>query len=115
MLTFKKFLCIINEDATVDKMVMDIQTAINNIDNQINIRTQPLLLQKNQLQKRLGPLLKKKQADDANAMKQQGQPEQQGNLNNTQQTSMKAGSTTTTPGSNGAATPGSIASANPIR
>ena len=86
-----------------------------NIDNQINIRTQPLLLQKNQLQKRLGPLLKKKQVEDANAMKQQGQtPQQQGN--NPQQAPMRAGSTTTTPGSNGVATPGTAtSSANPIR
>lgn len=115
MLTFKRFLCIINEDATIDKMVMDIQTAINNIDNQINMRTQPLLLQKQQLQKRLGPLLKKKQAEDANAMKQQGQP-QQSHPNDVQQNQMRASSTTTTPGSNGVATPGTAtSSANPIR
>ena len=51
MLTFKDFLSIINEDASVDKMVADIQTAIGNIDTQLNQRTQPLINQKIQLQK----------------------------------------------------------------
>ncbi len=106
MFTFKKFLSIIQEDANVDKMVMDIQTAISQLDTQINQRTQPLVAQKQNLQKRLVPLLKQKeQADQREGKAQQINQQQQ------QQTMQHPGSnTTTTPGSSGAATPGGGAS-----
>jgi len=109
MLTFKKFLSIIDEDVAIDKMVIDIQTAISQIDNQINQRTQPLLAQKQQLQRRLGPILKKKQQEDAKTAKEQ--PQQGTN----QQNPMLARTATTTPGSPGAATPGSMATSAPTR
>jgi K+-sensing histidine kinase KdpD len=104
--TLKKFLSIIEEDANVDKMVMDIQSALSQLDNQINQRTQPLLVQKQNLQKRLTPLLKKKEQDDLRMGK-----EQQVNAQQQQQTMQPPGSnTTTTPGSAGTATPGGGAS-----
>ncbi len=104
MLTLKRFLSIITEDANLDKMVMDIQTAIGQIDTQINQRTQPLLTQKQQLQRRLVPLLRKKQDEDKRNQVQTQQDNQ-----------MNAGSNqTTTPGSSGAATPGSTNSNTPI-
>jgi DNA-binding helix-hairpin-helix protein with protein kinase domain len=108
MFTFKKFLSIIQEDANVDKMVMDIQTAISQLDTQINQRTQPLVAQKQNLQKRLVPLLKKKEQDDQRAGKEQQINQQQ---QQQQQNMQQPGSnTTTTPGSTGSATPGGGAS-----
>lgn len=108
MLTFKDFLSIINEDASVDKMVADIQTAIGNIDTQLNQRTQPLINQKIQLQKRLSPLLKKKAIDDDVAAKKVppganplAQP-------------MQAAPQPATPGSSNNSTPG-VAQSTPIR
>ena len=111
MLTFKKFLSIINEDASTDKMVADIQAQLGQIDTQIAQRTQPLLAQKQQLQRRLGPLLKKKQQDDALAAKKQEQQPQAVD----QQNQMQARPATNTPGSGQAATPGSAMAAPQIR
>lgn len=101
MLTLKKFLSIINEGASIDKMVIDIQTAINNIDNQITQRTQPLITQKTQLQRRLSPLLKKKQQNDALAAKNSQQE-----LNQQKQILKQGQQSVKTPGSTDAATPG---------
>lgn len=103
MLTFKKFLSIIEEDAAIDKQVVDIQTAIGQIDAQINQRTQQLLSQKQQLTRRLAPLLKRKQADDTKAARDANQPQNQNQQVDPNQ-QMQAG--ITTPGSAGAATPG---------
>lgn len=101
MLTFKKFLTIIEEDAAIDKQVVDIQAAIGQIDAQINQRTQQLLSQKQQLTRRLAPLLKRKQDEDNKAARDANQPQNQ-QVDPNQQ--MQAG--ITTPGSAGAATPG---------
>lgn len=102
MLTFKKFLDIINEDANEDQMILQLQTQLNQVESQINQQTQRLLTQKTAIQRKLNPLLKKKQVS-AKTMDQQN-PEQQ----------MQAGATTT-PGSTGAATPGSQASTAQMR
>lgn len=101
MLTFKTFLSIIEEDAAIDKQVVDIQAAIGQIDAQINQRTQQLLAQKQQLTRRLAPLLKRKQADDIKAARDTNQPQNQ-HVDPNQQ--MQAG--VKSPGSTGAATPG---------
>ncbi|PPD55752.1 MAG: hypothetical protein CTY12_00400 [Methylotenera sp.] len=102
MLTFKKFLTIIEEDAAIDKQVVDIQAAIGQIDAQINQHTQQLLSQKQQLTRRLAPLLKRKQDDDTKAARDANQPQNQQQVDPNQQ--MQSG--ITTPGSAGAATPG---------
>lgn len=107
MLTFKKFLSIINEDISTDKMITDIQTQLSQIDNQIAQRTQPLIAQKTQLQRRLGPLLKKKQQDDAIAAKKQEQQPQQQPVD--QQNQMQAKQAVNTPGGSNVSTPGTAA------
>ncbi|MGZ8924417.1 MAG: hypothetical protein ACXW2E_00905 [Nitrososphaeraceae archaeon] len=83
MLTFKKFLNIINEDASTDQMITNIQTSINQLDNQITQRTGPLLKQKEQLQKRLMLLMKKKQQSDVQNARQNNQQTPMNNINPT--------------------------------
>ena len=51
MLTLKTFLRILTEDASLDKLITDIQAQMGQIDTQINQRSQPLLVQKQALQK----------------------------------------------------------------
>jgi hypothetical protein len=107
MLTFKQFYYII-EDASTDQAIAQVQAALGQIDTQINQRTQPLLNQKQQLQRRLGPLLKKKQDDDK---KMAVQNNQQQNIQQDQLRQQAA-----VPGAaSGAGTPGGSATTNPIR
>lgn len=105
MLTFKQFLSIIEEDAALDKMVVDIQAAINQVDAQITQRTQQLIMTKQQLQRRLVPLLKKKQQEDQKAA----------NKGTNQDNQVQTGTNTTTPGSTGQSTPGSVATTSMTR
>ena len=95
--TFKEFLILISEDdAQVDRALMDLQTQINQVDTAINQRTQQLMNQKSALQKRYSLLLKQKQTADRN--KPSTEPSQQ----NSNQQAQQAPS----PGSTGAGTPG---------
>lgn len=98
MFTFKNFLGIINEDANLDKMIMDIQAAIGQLDTKINQQTQPLLNQKAQLQRRLGPLLKNKQMEDKKTNAQNQQANQQANQQSSNQTTTPGGTSNATPG-----------------
>lgn len=86
-LTFKDFFYIM-EDGEQD--IARIMAEISAIDVQLAQRTAPLIARKTQLSKQL--IMKQKQAGQQ-AQQQPGQP-------------MQAGTTTTTPGSAGASTPG---------
>jgi hypothetical protein len=107
MLTLKTFLRIIEEDTTTDQQIMQIQTALSQIDTRINQAVAPLQRQKSQLQQQLMPLMKKKQADDVKLKGQQAQS----NVNQQGQPMMRTG--TTTPGGTGNATPGSTGQSTP--
>lgn len=98
MLTFKVFLRIINENSDIEGAIAQIQQQMGMIDSQINQRTQSLIAQKNQLQKKLVPLLKRKEQEQKNM---NNQPQ-----NQDQNQPMQANNQTTTPGSAGNATPG---------
>lgn len=91
-LTFKTFLRILDEDVNSD--ISKLQADISMLDTEITKRTQPLLLQKQRLQKLLA--VKQRQ--------QQAETKKQGTPNNDQQ--QQQSNQTTTPGSTGASTPG---------
>lgn len=90
-LNFKTFLRILDEDLGGD--ITKLQADISMLDTEISKRTQPLMLQKQRLQK----LLAVKQKQQQSELKKQGPEKDQ-----QQQQSSQA----TTPGSAGAATPG---------
>lgn len=99
MLTFKTFLSIIHEAADDEQIINQLQTQLNQIDtriNQISQRIQPLNNQKIQIQRRLAPLLKKRQIDASKQTNQDPNQPMQANA-------------TTTPGSTRSATPGTQA------
>lgn len=93
-LTFKTFLRILDEDVNSD--ISKLQADISMLDTEITKRTQPLLLQKQRLQKLLA--VKQRQ--------QQAETKKQGTPNNDQQQQQQQSNQTTTPGSTGASTPG---------
>lgn len=92
-LTFKTFLRILDEDVNSD--ISKLQADISMLDTEITKRTQPLMLQKQRLQKLLAVKQRQQQAET----KKQGAP------NNDQQQQQQSNQTTT-PGSTGASTPG---------
>lgn len=92
-LSFGQFLDYIEEDLGGD--ITKLQADISMLDTEISKRTQPLMLQKQRLQKMLAIKQKQQQTE----LKRQGATPEAGE--NAQQ-----GNQTTTPGSTGAATPG---------
>lgn len=92
-LTFKTFLRILDEDLGGD--ITKLQADISMLDTEISKRTQPLMLQKQRLQRLLAVKQKQQQAE----VKKQGPT-------NDQQQPQQQSSQATTPGSAGAATPG---------
>jgi hypothetical protein len=89
-ITFKEFLTLTLENDQINKMVSDTQAQLSQIDSTINQRTQSLLAQKTQLQRKFSQLLKQKQAADnadqqKNKQNQQQQNQQQKNQQQQQQ------------------------------
>jgi len=101
-LTFKQYLGIVNkplvEDTAAD--VQNLQAQISALDARIAQQNKPLLARKQQLQTMLAQKQEQLQAEQKKAGTQANPQAQQGQQ-------MQANNQTTTPGSAGAATPGS--------
>lgn len=102
-ITFKEYVELTTENEQLDKAVADLQAQIGQLDTTINQRTQSLINQKAQIQRRYAQLLKQKQAADRSEEQKQRQLKSQQPTDNKP---AQVGNQAVTPGSAGANTPG---------